>query len=75
MNINDKGKGLYFKYGITKTNGDPVDPDALYFVLRLDSGGDDPIHIEACRRAALVYAHAIKDPSSAIVGRLKQINK
>lgn len=29
--------GLYNKYRITKNNGDPVDPDADYFVLRLDA--------------------------------------
>jgi hypothetical protein len=38
-----------------------VDPNAEYFVLRLDSGGSDPKHIAACRKAVLAYAEAIKD--------------
>ena len=38
-----------------------VDENAEYFVLRLDKNGDDPIHIDACRKAVLVYADAIKD--------------
>ena len=33
----NKGKGFISdKYIITKSNGNPVDPDAKYFVLRLD---------------------------------------
>lgn len=47
--------GLNQRYNITKANGDPCDPRAVYFVLRLDSYGDDPEHIEACRRAAKTY--------------------
>lgn len=30
-------KGLYDKYIIIKTDGEPVDPNAVYFVLRLDT--------------------------------------
>lgn len=33
---NYKDGGLDNKYTVTKTNGDPVDPNAVYFVLRLD---------------------------------------
>lgn len=37
------------------------DENAEYFVLRLDKNGSDPLHIDACRKAVLVYADAIKD--------------
>lgn len=42
-------KGLYQKYIINKADGGDVDPDAIYFVLRLDTD-------EAARKAALLYA-------------------
>ena len=44
-----KRKGLFGKFNITKASGGPCDPEAYYFVLRLD---DDP----AARRAARTYA-------------------
>jgi len=40
---------LYNKYRIVKTDNTPTDPDAVYFVLRIDT---DP----AARVALLVYA-------------------
>lgn len=48
-------KGLHQRYKITKVDGSPTDPRAVYFVLRLDGFGDDPGHIRACREAALAY--------------------
>jgi len=54
-------KGLHQKYFVQKTNGDPIDDTAEYFVLRLDNGGSDPIHNEACRQAILTYATIIKN--------------
>lgn len=57
----DNKKGLYRRYKIEKTNGKPVDPLAEYFVLRLDRNGTDPVHIEAGRKAILLYAEEIKD--------------
>lgn len=38
-----------------------VDPNAEYFVLRLDKNGSDPKHIKACRKAILTYCNEIKD--------------
>lgn len=51
---------LYNKYIVTKTDGSPVDPDAQYFVLRIDT---DP----AARHAVLQYAAYIgaSDPEFA----------
>lgn len=44
---------LYRKYVISKANGQPVDPKADYFVLRLDT---DP----AARAAAYIYAREVE---------------
>lgn len=38
----------------------PVDKDAKYFVLRLDTGGSDINHIKACRIGVNAYADAIE---------------
>ena len=63
-------KGLHRRYHIDKLVYEdgynvptkiPVDPDAEYFVMRLDNGGSDPKHVAACRKAVLVYAEEIKD--------------
>ncbi len=37
-------KGLYGKFLIEKTNSTPMDPDAMYFTLRIDN---DPDALEA----------------------------
>lgn len=52
---------LYKKYIVKKRNGSKVDPNAQYFVLRLDT---DP----AARVAALAYADAVQktDPDFAV---------
>lgn len=44
-----------------KTIFAPVDPRAEYFVLRLDKDSKDKKHLEACRKAVLVYANEIKE--------------
>lgn len=54
-----KREGLYQKYIISKVDGSPVDPSAVYFVLRLDNGCKDRVHLDACRYAALVYSSQI----------------
>lgn len=38
-----------------------VDPESEYFILRLDHKQKDPKHREACIKAVLCYAEAIKD--------------
>ncbi len=47
--------GFHQKYIITKVDGKPIDPGAVYFALRLDFGGDDITHIRACREALWTY--------------------
>lgn len=54
-------KGLYHRYIVSKSNGNPMDPLAEYFVLRLDKKAKDQKHVEACRKAILTYAEAIKE--------------
>lgn len=51
---------LYQKYTVSKTDGEPIDPDARYFVLRIDT---DP----AARRALQAYISNIRvrDPEFA----------
>lgn len=53
--------GIRMKYIIHKADGSPCNPNACYFVLRLDSEGD-PDFVEACRLAMSVFADQI-DPS------------
>lgn len=52
-------RGLHQRYVVTKADGEPVDPMATYFVLRLDHFGRDGLHIAACRAAARAYADFI----------------
>ena len=49
-----KKGGWRMKYAIAKTSGKPVDPDAVYFVLRLDA---DP----NARIAAQAYAESVEE--------------
>ena len=43
---------LYNKYKIEKTDGTPIDPEAQYFVLRIDTD----VHARTALRA---YAHSL----------------
>lgn len=59
--IETNPEGLHQRYTVTKNNGEPVEETAVYFVLRLDSGGRDWPHISACREAAKAYCNAVFD--------------
>lgn len=48
--------GLHQRYSVKKADGTPTDPNAVYFVLRLDNFGHDPQHVRACRKAARTFA-------------------
>lgn len=62
-----KEVGVFGKYIIAKADGSPIDPEACYFVLRLDTD-------EAARFAALEYARRCDnralahDITKAVVG-------
>jgi hypothetical protein len=55
---------LYRKYEIKKTNGEPVDQNAQYFVLRIDT---DP----AARAALLTYAEEISNEEPEFATQLR----
>lgn len=52
-------EGLKHKYNLTKADGRPVDPEGIYFILKLNS--KDKAHKEACQAAALEYAERIEE--------------
>jgi hypothetical protein len=53
--------GLHNRYYVSKVNGEKVDENAEYFILRLDEYGSDINHIKACRKAIITYANEIKE--------------
>lgn len=66
-----EGGGIYDKYEVQKKDG-TTDPEADYFVLRLDSD----IH---ARAAALAYAESVKDQNINlafdIIARVRKYNE
>ncbi len=56
--------GLHLRYEINPLH-EQWDPSAMYFVLRLDAGALDRVHLAACRSALRVYA--------TIVGRAGRV--
>ncbi len=59
-------RGLFGKYHIEKADGSPIDPRAVYFVLRIDTD-------EAARLALWLYAHHCQNEQLArdLIGMLK----
>lgn len=53
--------GYHARYNITKADGSPCDPEAVYFVLRIDAGGKDHHHVNACRSALRAYIDQLWD--------------
>lgn len=51
--------GLHNKYVISRTDGTPINPNNVYFILKLEGEGDQ-IHMKACRKAVLKYADEIE---------------
>jgi hypothetical protein len=64
-------KGLYTKYIIQKADGSPVDPDARYFILRLDDGE----YVHACRAAAAVFARHVRHHNPDLADDLARLLK
>ena len=58
--ITNKRNGLYNKYNLSKSNGNPLDDNSEYFVLRLDANGEKH-HVDASRKAILTYAKEIEE--------------
>jgi len=63
--------GLHSRYYVSKVSGEPVDEDAEYFVLRLDKGGSDLLHVDACRCAIMTYASVIEKTQPELAKDLK----
>jgi len=58
---NGNSEDWFDKYIILKYTGEYTDLDAQYFVLRLDNACKDKIHLEASKKAILVYAEHLKN--------------
>jgi hypothetical protein len=59
-------RGVYGKYKIEKADGSPVDPEAVYFVLRVDTDA-------AARTALRAYCRAIKDTNRQLARELCEL--
>lgn len=66
-------QGLHKRYKVLKEDGSPVDPRALYMVLRLDSFGRDPGHIKACRAAARAYVANAPQNMQQVAGEIEKL--
>lgn len=64
-------EGLTQKYNLTKSDGRPVDPDGIYFVLKLNSNHAD--HRYACQEAALTYAMCIRPTVPELADDLRDV--
>lgn len=70
--IAENPDGLHQRYSVTPLVGEP-DPNAIYFVLRLDNMGDDPGHLAACRQAALAYCDAAPPHLAKMAQELREL--
>lgn len=59
-------KGLFNKFMITRTDGKPVNPEAEYFVLRLDNKQSHLEHLQASLKALNAYANAIAESNPVL---------
>ena len=62
--------GIYGKYTILKADGTPVDPEGMYFVLKLNSF--NPVHAHASQAAALAYANEIESLSPVLACEIRR---
>ena len=63
--------GLHKKYVISRADGDPIDPNAVYFVLRLDGGH---LHNVASRAAALDWCECVlAEPDNALTKTAREL--
>ncbi len=58
-------KGIYGKYVLGKADGSAIDPEACYFILRLDT---DP----AARRAMAQYARSIRRENETLANDIEK---
>ena len=60
---------IYGKYTILKADGTPVDPEGMYFVLKLNAF--NPVHARASQRAVLAYADEIESLSPSLARNIR----
>lgn len=68
--------GLHKRYVVAKASGEPVDPAATYFTLRLDQGGDDKLHVAAGCVAAIAYCDYVQaagGPLAVVAADLRKL--
>lgn len=58
-------QGVFGKYVISKADGTPVDAEATYFVLRLDTDA-------AARRAMGQYARSVRKANEGLANEIEQ---
>lgn len=61
-------RGLHARYKVEKLYGED-DPNADYFVLRLDKAGDDQVWTAACRAAIRTVADALIRSNAGLSNR------
>ena len=62
-------KGLYQKYIVTKTSGEPLPDDARLIVLRIDSGK----YLHACRAGVAAFAEAVREHNPILADDLIKV--
>ena len=69
IRVDESWRGIKTKPKIVRV---PIDPEAEYFVFRLDEKGKDPNHIKACRIGIHAYADAIEPHIPQLAKELKE---
>lgn len=62
---NPKPRGIYGKYTIEKADGSKIDPEACYFVLRLDTD-------RAARKAMGQYARSVRRENPELADQIER---
>ncbi len=53
-------EGLHQRYIVSKVDGSPVDPEAIYLVLRIDRKGENQWWSACCRYAAYALVRFVE---------------
>lgn len=71
----ERPNGLHQKYIVSRVDGSPVDPEAIYFVTRLDPDRENVNeHRIASRFAAMMYAYLVRRNGIGPDGSLELAN-
>ena len=64
--------GFHARYSVSKLDGSPMPEGFESFILRLDDGARDKVHLRACREAVLTYADYIATTKPQVARDLYQ---